>query len=126
MNNKTTVTPRGSIATEYGELALKRAPYLTVAKECALVTIPHLFPENSNGTHQELRTPFQSVGARGLNHIATKFMMTLMPTSPFFRLKATSEVVADIKKIAQTDEGRAQEMLDNIEGGFGISREICL
>lgn len=77
-----------SAAKIYQKLESKRWFYLERAREAAEVTIPHLMPPE--GHNQEpFTTPFQSLGARGLNNLASKLLLTLLPpNNPFFRLRA--------------------------------------
>jgi len=44
-------------------------------------------PDEGFGPHSRLETPFQGVGARGVNNLASKLLLALLPpNAPFFRL----------------------------------------
>lgn len=81
----------GIVARRYGELAVFREPFLKRARECAAVTIPSLLPPQDSIAHNKLPTPYQSVGAAGVNNLAAKLLLTLFPPNgSFFRLLITS------------------------------------
>jgi len=70
----------------YGELENHRSSYLRRARDSAKLTIPSLMPE-SRTSGFKLPTPYQGIGARGLNNLASKLLLTLFPpNSPFFRM----------------------------------------
>lgn len=72
----------------YQKLEGARQPYLDRARENARLTIPSLVPPDSATGNTRFYKPFQSVGARGVNHLANKLVTALLPVnSPFFRLQ---------------------------------------
>lgn len=78
-------------AARYQQLCTTRDPYLQRARDCAKVTIPSLMTEVNQGDHGRLKTPYQSVGARGLGNLSTKLELSLFPpNSPFFKLEIDS------------------------------------
>lgn len=89
---------QGVAAGLYSKLEADRAQYIQDGVECAELTIPSLFPKNPEGT-QKLITPYQSVGARGVNNIASKMMLAIFPpNTPIFRLKIEDEVLAQLSQ----------------------------
>jgi len=73
--------------SRYTSLDTLRQPYLTRARKAALYTIPSLFPEEGDNGSTTFKTPDQGIGARGVNNLASKFLMTLLPpNAPFFKL----------------------------------------
>lgn len=94
----------------YDRLSSQRQPYETRAESCALYTIPSLFPKSSDGTSTDYTTPWQSVGARGLNNLASKLMLAMFPiNTPFFRLNLSEfqakALVNDPAQLTKVDEG---------------------
>ena len=75
----------------YDQLSSMRGAFLSTAKECSRLTLPYLVHEQGEGTkggHVELKTPWQSVGAKSVVTLAAKLMMALMPPSTtFFKLQ---------------------------------------
>ena len=70
----------------YKELEARRQPFLDRARDCAKLTIPSVLPPQSHGRHSKLPTPYQSLGARGINNLSSK----LLPL-PIWHLVVTSE-----------------------------------
>lgn len=76
----------GNAEKRYDELEGLRTPFLHRAQDAAKLTIPSLLPEN-RGNAQKLATPWQGIGARGVNNLASKLLLALIPpNSPFFRM----------------------------------------
>lgn len=70
----------------YNALIGKRDPFLKRGRDAAKLTIPSLLPPDAHSGHDKLPTPFQGLGARGVNNLASKLLLALMPpNSPFFR-----------------------------------------
>tara|TARA_Y100000401_G_scaffold21977_1_gene14702 strand:+ start:233 stop:1768 length:1536 start_codon:yes stop_codon:yes gene_type:complete len=77
----------GSLAAKYTKMAEDRRVYLDRARDCSELTLPALIPSEAFGRHDDLYQPFQSVGARGVNNLASKLLLLLLPPNqPFFRL----------------------------------------
>lgn len=73
--------------SRYEQLSTLRTPYVSRAEEAAELTIPSLFPKDGHSAHSDLPTPYQGLGGRGVNNLASKLLMALIPpNSPFFRL----------------------------------------
>lgn len=98
----------GAKAT-YEKLVADRAPYETRAENCAQYTIPALFPKASDNASTDYTTPWQAVGARGLNNLASKLMLALFPLAPWMRLTVSEfqakQLLADPAGLAKVDEG---------------------
>jgi hypothetical protein len=74
-------------AGRYRQLEGDRQPFLDRAREASKYTIPTLLPEAGHNGSSKLYTPFQGMGARGVNNLASKLLLALLPpNSPFFRL----------------------------------------
>lgn len=98
----------GAKAT-YDKLVADRAPYETRAENCAQYTIPALFPKASDNASTDYTTPWQAVGARGLNNLASKLMLALFPLAPWMRLTISEfqakQLLSDPAGLAKVDEG---------------------
>lgn len=98
-----------SLKARYQKLATQRLPYEERARECAKLTIPTLYPDQGANSATTFTTPYQSVGARGLNNLASKLLLTIMPpqaTTNFFRLTVD------------------EQMLEKLTGQEGLTAEI--
>lgn len=78
----------------YGRLESDRDPFLRRARECSSLTLPTLVPPQGHSHVTIYPTPFQGLGARGVNHLAASLLMSLLPPNqPFFRLVLDEEAV---------------------------------
>lgn len=66
----------------YTSLEGKRWQYLDRARSAAKLTLPYICPEEGFGPHSRLDTPFQGIGARGVNNLASKLLLALLPPMP--------------------------------------------
>ena len=91
-----------------------RESYLNRARECAKLTIPTLLKDQGSNWATTFQTPFQSIGARGVNHLASKLLLTLLPpNSPFFRLTIDD---FDIEELVGSEQrGAVEEGFAKIE-----------
>lgn len=92
----------------------ERQPYLDRARQCAELTIPSLFPDEAATGATTFPTPYQSVGAKGLNSLASRLLMTQLPSNaPFFRLKLSD---FDIRQLGNDQQrGKVEAALALIE-----------
>ena len=87
MGQRTEERDDGPVKQRYLRLSRTREPYLAKARKCAELTIPSLLPPEGGQAPAEFKTPYQSVGARGVNNLAAKLSMVLFPPNgSFFRL----------------------------------------
>lgn len=90
--------------SRYEALSHNRLTFLNRARQCAELTIPTLIPPANHSKATIYYTPWQGVGAQGVNTLAAKLLLSLLPpNSPFFRL-IVDEFTLD--KIAQDDTKR--------------------
>jgi hypothetical protein len=107
-----------SASSCYETMVGKRRVYELRAEDCAELTIPSLFPESGFNEAQQLETPYNSVGARGVNHLASKLTLSLVPPNqPFFRL------TIDDKAQLQLDQQPELKMVVN-EALASIERRV--
>lgn len=76
-----------SAKQRYNDMIEYREHYLNRGRECSELTLPAILPEDGVNHTSDLYTPYQSVGARGVNNLASKLLLLLLPPNqPFFRL----------------------------------------
>lgn len=86
-----------SCSSRYEKLATKRDYFLDRARECAELTLPSLLPPEGFTPSSDLYTPYQSVAARGVNNLASKLLLLLLPPNvPFFRLMTDMKTEDDL------------------------------
>lgn len=92
-------TQRETAKALYERLKSERDQYTDRAEKCAAMTIPALFPKEDDNESTNYLTPNQSIGARGLNNLASKLMLALLPpNSPFFRLTPSEQIVGQLEE----------------------------
>ena len=70
--------PTKSVAGRYTQLESHRHSFLERARDASELTIPTLVPPDGHTGSTLYKTPYQSVGARGINNLASKLLMTLV------------------------------------------------
>ena len=97
---------QGSCQKRYEHLSEIREVYLARARECSKLTLPTLIPEEASGKHTNFPTPYQGVGARGVNNLASKLLLSLFPpNSPFFAMRVDDFTATEL---AQEEGARAK------------------
>jgi hypothetical protein len=72
--------------SRYSRLETERSPVLEKAREASDLTLPGLIPRDGQNDATLLAQPYQSLGARGVNNLASKILLALFPPgSPFIR-----------------------------------------
>lgn len=108
----------------YNRLMTLRDPYLQRAREASRYTIPLLVPPAGATGATLLKTTYSSLGARLVNSLASKLLLSLFPpNAPFFKLLIVDPRVeqaqqADPKLKAETDKAlqKAEKaVVDEIE-----------
>ena len=95
----------GAAGALYATLEQDRLPFLTRACEASLLTLPTLIPPINHSKATKYYTPYQSIGARGVNNLASKLLLALLPTNtPCFRLDIDS---ATLEKLGMQPEAKA-------------------
>ena len=103
----------GTVAKRYSQLESERDTFLERGREAARLTIPTLLPEEGHSSSSIYATPYQGIGARGVNNLASKLLLALLPpNSPFFRLTIDD---FDLQQLAGENRGQVEEGLARIE-----------
>ena len=97
-----------SAKKRYDYLTKYRTQFLDIAVQCSKLTLPYLIQDDesvSRGTHRNLITPWQSVGAKGVVTLASKLMLALLPPqTSFFKLQVNdSKLGVDIPAEARSE-----------------------
>lgn len=112
---KQTEVAEGRAKAVYDRLTQDREDYTRRAEECAKYTIPRLFPREYDDGGTDYPTPYNSVGARGVNNLASKLLLALLPPNqPFFRFGLDEE------SMAMLQEAGDDQMKDTIELGLSM------
>jgi hypothetical protein len=89
----------GIAKSRWEKLDSKRSTLLDRCRVCTSLTIPHLLPPRDLKETDQLKTPYQGLGARAVNNLSAKLLLTLMPpNSAFYRLDVDPEVLLELKE----------------------------
>lgn len=101
-----TNTPQ-TLKSRYSQLETGRQQYLDRARACAKVTIPFLIPPAGANASTQYPTPKQSLGARGLNNLAAKILLALLPpNTPFFKLAVADFALDEMMRSMHPDQAK--------------------
>lgn len=104
----------GPAAKRYAQCESSRDTFLERGRDAAELTIPMLLPPSGHSGSTLYQTPYQGVGARGVNNLASKLLLALLPpNSPFFRLTIDDFDVAELA--GPEARGAVEEALSRIE-----------
>ena len=82
----------------YSSCESSRSTFLSRAREASELTIPFVLPPDGASSSTTYSTPFQGIGARGVNNLSSKLLLALLPpNSPFFRLVLNEEEINKIQ-----------------------------
>ena len=83
----------------YSKLATDRSQFLETAVECSELTLPYLVIDDltqRRGGKQNLRQPWQSVGAKAVVTLAAKLMLAILPPqTSFFKLQVRDDKLGE-------------------------------
>lgn len=120
-DSKSKNAPTEGAKTVFDRLTTERDNYTQRAEKCAQYTIPQLFPKESDDGGTNYETPYNSVGARGVNNLASKLLLALLPAGqPFFRLGL------DAESTAAMNQSQDDQMKDSIEYGLSLMEQAIL
>ena len=111
--------------SRYSACQLDRNLFLDRARESSELTIPTLIPPDGNNNTTDYPTPYNSIGARAVNNLASKLLIALIPpNAPFFLLKiddfVLKEMEGDENLRTELEKGLSQvekAVMTNIETG---------
>jgi hypothetical protein len=107
----------------YDKLSEKRVNYLNRAEDASKLTIPQLYTGTYDGTDEgnSYGNPYQSLGARGVNNLANKIILTLFPpATAFFKMGVDPITLKAMGK----GEGQINQALQVLEKSIVNEMEI--
>jgi len=105
-----------SLKTRWSKLDGERTSVIDRAKACAELTIPSLLVDTSHTETSDLATPYQSLGSRAVNNLASKLLLSLLPpNSPFFRFVPDKAAMLEMSQGDPAVIEQVNEQLADIE-----------
>jgi len=103
----------------YDRLASNRYSVLERARDAAKLTIPSLLPPEGFTESQTLPEPYQGLGARGVNNLASKLLLALIPPNQkFFRLSPDSQVMEQMSELDPSAISKIKQELSKVESNI--------
>ena len=102
----------------WGALEPHKESLRYVWEECSKLTLPYVFPEEHLDETNYFPTPYNSVGPSGVNTLAAKLLLALLPTTgSFFRLLPHAENVEGMSpdELIEVDKELSELEQDVIE-----------
>lgn len=122
-----------SCKSRYSRLESLRLVFLDRARRCSELTIPTLIPPQAHSASTRYYTPWQGIGAQGVNNLASKLLLSLLPpNSPFFRLSVDDftlrEMSQDPSARSKIEEGlnKIERAVQNEIEGTGLRSPVFL
>jgi hypothetical protein len=105
-----------SAADRYAKLSSDRTIFLDTARDCAALSLPYLLTPTGVVNGQKLPTPWQSIGAKGVNVMASKLMLSLFPVNTtFFKLQINDGKLASDPSLDATIKSEIDLSLSKME-----------
>jgi hypothetical protein len=91
----------GTAKDVYKALLASREKLEQEWRDCSMLTLPYVFPDDDLDESTMLPTPYNSIGPSAVNTLASKLLLALLPpTGNFFRLLPNEEDVEGFEKEA--------------------------
>jgi hypothetical protein len=114
-NQSSANSPANTAAARYKQLEQDREPFLRQAKAASELTVPTLIHDPGVSSDQ-LRKPFQSVGARGVNNLASKLLLALLPPNQAFYKEEIDEMeLGKIRNQIEQSGANAENLLAELQ-----------
>ena len=106
-----------SAKERFNKLDSDRNSVLTRARSCSALTIPSVLPADGHTETAELATPYQSLGARLVNNLSSKLLLSLLPpNTSFFRLIVSDDVKETLAQSPGQNNPDVGGALSEVEG----------
>ena len=103
----------GKASSRYSALLTARQSHEGTWRDCAALTLPYVFPEANEGNTTFRETPYNSIGPKAVNSLASKLLLALLPqTGNFFRLLPYKE---EMDKLEVEEQREVDKELSQLE-----------
>ena len=103
------------LSSRWTELEGKKTNLVNRSYDYAMWTLPYIFPR-TEVKDSELQGPLDSIGARAVNHLSNKLVMTLyQPAQPFFRLVVNDDVAEELAMKAKEGDENASQVITELD-----------
>ena len=104
-----------TLQQRFQTLENKKTSMYRRCEDYAMWTLPYLFPSTGH-KDSEMQGPKDSIGPRAVNNLANKLTLTLFPAhTPFIRLNASDDVLAELAEEADQGEEEARVIIRELD-----------
>jgi|TARA_R100000655_G_scaffold94765_1_gene136334 hypothetical protein len=105
-----------SLKNIYLKCSSERNSYLERGRDSSALTVPTILPEEGKKSSRRFPTPYQSIGARGVNNLSSALLLALLPpNAPFFRLQISEEMEREMEQVDAKIKTEVENSLSEIE-----------
>lgn len=114
------------LSSRWTELEGKKTGLVNRSYDYAMWTLPYIFARTGI-KDSELQGPLDSIGARAVNHLSNKLVMTLFqPSQPFFRLTVNDDVAEELAISAKDGDASADELITQLDKALAKSEKAAM
>lgn len=114
------------LSSRWTELEGKKTNLVTRCYDYAMWTLPYIFSRTET-KDSELQGPLDSIGARAVNHLSNKLIMTLFqPSQPFFRLSVNDDTAAELAAQAEQGDQNATELMTQLDKALAKTEKAAM
>ncbi len=110
-----------SASGTYNQLSNERENFLNRAKDASKLTMPQLYPDIDDTSTTTYPTPYQSLGARGVNNLSNKIILSLFPPATAFFKLGMNQLT---QKTSGVSDGDIQTAMYIVEKGVVNEMEV--
>ena len=105
-----------SLQSIYSKCEGHRSQFLERGRDSSRITIPTILPEEGKTSATRYPTPYQSIGARGVNNLSSALLLSLLPpNAPFFRLMVDEETKMELEAVDPRVVTEVEKSLSKVE-----------
>lgn len=103
------------LQTRYDKLIVDRQNYLDRGRDSSELTLPFILPQSGSNSATEFKNPYSSVGANGIQSLASKLVSTLFPTNTtFFDIELDPSIKLQYEQQSGVTQGDLEQAMQKI------------
>ena len=125
-NESTEYKEDKKLSSRWTQLEGKKTNLVNRCYDYAMWTLPYIFAR-TEVKDSELQGPLDSIGARAVNHLSNKLIMTLFqPSQPFFRLTVNDDVTDEINDKAKQGDQNADALITMLDKALAKAEKAAM
>jgi len=105
-----------NVADRFEKCHMRRQGILDRKRECSSLTLPHVLPFEGHHEDDELPQPYQSEAANGVNNLASKILLTVLPPqSTPVAVEVAEEILEEFGKEDPSVRSKVEQDMLSVE-----------